>query len=136
MAVKEHGNGVTITFSGGFTAVMYTFDGSETTLPDVEVSTLTTSTVAEFDPGDLEDPGEFTCDIVAATTAAAPTVGTVETVTITYAIPSGASSGATYAGTGYIKGVKFPSAVNNERLMYSLTVKWDGKTGPTFTVAS
>lgn len=136
MANVETGNGATTTFTGGFTAVPYTITIDEQTLPSVADSTLANTTNESSTPGDLGVPGGFTATVVAATTAALPTKGSVVTGTITYSVPSGSSSGATYAGTGYIDSVTPPSATNNERLEHTFHFMFDGKTGPTWTIAS
>ena len=65
-----------------------------------------------------------------------PTLKTIEIITITYPVPDGLSNGATMAGTGWIKMFTTADLANNELQIATIMVAFDGKTGPTFTVAS
>lgn len=133
--MADTGNGSSITMSDGFTASYTMIGGFEQEIPDIETSHLGTSTKKTFVPGDLYDPGEFEAEFQYDPNNQ-PSIGTTLTITITYPVPSGSSNGATTSGTGYIKKRKFPELKNNELMVGTYTVKWNGSTGPTFADAS
>lgn len=138
MADKEDtGNGASITFgTTAFTGKFTQLDPGEKTLGDIEDTHLGTTGNKTYRPEDLVEPGELTGMVQFSSDTALPALGTVETVTLTFPIPAGLTTAATYAGTAYIKRFKVPTLENNTLQMAEITVKWTGKTGPTFTVAS
>lgn len=109
---------------------------AEAALPKIDASHLGTVDVAESIPGDLEEPGELTVEVEFDTGTDEPARGTIETVTVTAKLRSGESVAAKWAGSGFITKVKRPDAANNELSVYTVTIAWDGVTGPTFTAAS
>lgn len=137
--MADTGHGATLTFgTTGYTANRRMIGGSEFELPDVEKGHLGTTGFQEYMPGDLTEPGEFEAEFEfdPGTANQVPTLGTVETITVTYPIKSGQSAGGTLAGTGYLKKFGTPELRTNTLMVAKGTVKWDGVTGPTFTAGS
>lgn len=131
------GHGATITFATtAFSAAFTQIGESEETIEDIEDYDLSTTGRMTTRPSDLSSPGEFTLPFYANSASAYPVVGTVETITITYKQQTGETAPATEVGSGYIKRVKKPQHSTGELMAGELTVKWDGKTGPTFTPAT
>lgn len=134
--MPDTGNSATVTFgTTGFTARYTGIGQTEQTIPDINKSALATTEFEEYMPGDLTEPGEFECEFQYDPNLR-PSVGTVETITITYPVPAGLTNGATMSGTGYIKKRVLPELKNNTLMLGKLGVKWDGVTGPTFTNAT
>lgn len=141
MAV-DTGLGGTISFAtSGFTGNMREIGGATIELDDLETSHLGTTGYKTYTPSDLAEPGEFECEIfwdaeVAASTVkevtTQPILGTVESIVKTYPGQAG-NTAANITGTGYIKSFTRPTMQVGELMMASVTVKWDGGTGPTFT---
>ena len=135
--MADTGNSATIVFATtGFVANFHLLGGAEHEIEVIEDSHLGTTTYKTYIPGDLDEPGEFDCEFEWQGDVSPPARGTAETITVTHPVPPTLSNGATHAGTGFIQKVKLPEMVNNELQMGSLTVKWDGKTGPTYTAAT
>lgn len=129
------GNGATLTFgTSGFTGAFTRIGETTMEYEDLEDSDLSTTGFKEYQPGDLEEPGEFEVELFYDVDEQ-PTRGTAETITIDYPLTPGGGNDveATLAGTGYVKSFTTPELVNGELMRSRLTVKWDGKTGPAFT---
>lgn len=134
--MADTGNSATISFgTSSFTAAYTEIGGTEQELPKIMTSHLGTSTKHTYIPGDLYEPGEMDCEFQYDPDTEPP-IGTVETITVTYPIPTGKTGGATLAGTGFISKRKTASLKNNELMVGTYTVCWDGLTGPTFTDAT
>lgn len=131
------GHGAAITFgTTSFTAAFTGITGAERTVEDIPDHDLSTTGSETFRPSDLVNEGEFTCTFYCDSEDAYPAVGTVETITVTFAQQTGETAAATDVGTGYIKRVKKADHATGEMMTGELTVKWDGKTGPTYTAAT
>lgn len=140
----DTGNGATIVFSGnmGFgTATtslqIINVSQGEESVAVIDVSTLATTDAMESIPSDLREIAESSATFKFITTA--PVVdlpAAAGTITITWPIRTGETTAATYAGTGFITGFTPPSLANGELQTGEIKWKWDGDTGPTFTIAS
>lgn len=138
MANKEDtGNSASITFgTTGFTGKFTQLDPGEISIGDIEDSNLSTSGEKTYRAEDLSEPGELSGTVQFSSDVAIPGLGAAETVTVTFPQTTGLTTAATYAGTGYIKRFKLPTLENNVLQVAEIGVKWDGKTGPTFTAGS
>jgi hypothetical protein len=137
--MPDTGNSATIVFgTSGFSAKYHEIGGCEQEIPKIIDSHLGTVGYDTSQPGDLKDPGEVDCEFQWAAVGASSQVplGTVEVITITYPLTGAQSHGATLAGTGYVRKRKSSALKNNELLMGSYTLCWDGKTAPVFTAVS
>lgn len=136
-AVQTGGNtSITLGTTGASTIVTArwrSIGGHTETGAEVDNTDLTTTGYSEVVPGDLVDPGEFEFlaifDPTKATTLPLAN-SAAETVTITRTGGTGAS---TLIGTGFIKALKHPDHAQNEPLLATVTIRWDGKTGPAHT---
>jgi len=121
------GNASTIAFgTSSFSANVTSIGGTEQTVPSVNTSHLGTTTQETYIKGDLTEPGEFEIEFQwdPAFTTFPPISAVAETITITFQT----TGGGTLAGTGFMTAVTGPTAANNELLMGSATIKWDGQT--------
>ena len=120
------GTGASVTFGTSSFTANYTdinWGGIERT--SVQTSHLGTTTAHTFVPGDLFDPGEATFEIQFDPDDYPPIDQAAETITVTFPVGAGGSSGATWAATGFATGFEF--GVPLEDLMTgTLTVKFSG----------
>lgn len=109
----------------------------EKTLGKLESSHLGTTGEKTFLPDDLEDAGEMEVDLWFEATAALPSMGVSETITVTFPKENTShNTAATLAGTGFISGVGTPEMVLGTLKKQNIKFVWTGVTGPTFTVES
>jgi len=135
---KDTGHGGTIAFSAGITAFAAPFrkiGAVEQELEKVE-NTLLASTCKRYLPGDVAEPGEFEVEYAFNATMDHPVLLTRGTITITAPTAAGQASPATLVGTGFIMArTATPELATNGLQIGKLKCKFDGKTGPTLTVA-
>lgn len=139
MAQGFTGSGVAITFgTNTYSGKIRSVGATEQNRGKVDSTTLDvgSTSFAKCIPADNPDPGETEVTIRWAGATAPQVFAAPETITIT--LPketSGSSSGATFAGTGFLS--KRRGAPNLQRSTLnegSYTIAWDGGTGPTYTV--
>lgn len=83
-------------------------------------------------PGDLIDAGGFTASILFDPNSQPPINAAPETITVTFPIPAGGSSGATLAGTGFVSSWTWTAPLD-ELMSAEMTIVWSGATGPAWT---
>lgn len=139
--MPDTGHGATVTF--GTTSWAGKLRGIPTNLqitrPRVDKSHLATSGQREYMPGDLEELGEVTLDVLFEQGRGLPSTGsTAETITITFPLnpADGSAAAATLAGTGFITGTQQPALQTGQEMVGQITFSYDGGTGPTFTAAT
>jgi len=137
----DTGHGASITF--GTTSWAGKVQGIPTLLeinrPRVDKSYLGTSGQREYMPGDLEELGEVTLDVLFEQARGLPATGSAaETITITFPLnPSNSEAvAATLAGTGFITRTQYPPLQTGQVMVGQITFTFDGATGPTFTAAT
>lgn len=130
------GNGATATLPGSFSVALITIEPGESSLEPVDVSTLATTTDMENIPGDLVSHAEINFTWKWVATVARPTLGTVGTITLTGPLEGALTNAPTYSGTGFLTKWKPPRMENGVLMVGEGSAKFDGDTGPTFTVAS
>jgi hypothetical protein len=132
--MADTGNTATIAFAtSGFTANYHRIGGTEQERPAIKTSHLGTTNTETYIPGDLIEPGEFEVEFEFDPNNQPPITAVAETVTVTFPTPTGGSAGATLAGTGFVTKWKSADLANNELMVASATVQWDGLTEPTWT---
>lgn len=132
----DTGHGASITFAtSAFAFNWLTIDPGERSREAISTTHLA-STAPTYMAGDLQEVGEvkLTFQWDPKTTAAPATTTTAETVTITWPIVT--TAGATYAGTGLVTNVKFPTLQTNTIQTGEMTVKWTGATPPAYTAGT
>ena len=132
--MPDTGNGGTLTFgTSGFTAQYITIGAFEQEREVLDDSHLGTTGNATKQPGDLVEPGSFDCEIWYDPDEQPPISAVPETITKTYPLPSGQSTPANTAGSGFVSKWGDAELQNNGLMRANMTVQWDGKTGPTCT---
>lgn len=127
MAAKDVGTGTTLGLSNSsWTADIESINWSGIGRESVGTSHLGTSGGRTFIPGDLYDPGDVEFVFHYDPDDRPPFDGVAETWTITYPIPSGGSSGAIHAATGFVTSFTPGQAEVDGLIVASITVKFSG----------
>lgn len=102
--MADQGFATTITFSSGFAAQVRSVQWAGLERVELETTHMTsTNGWKTFIPSDLKDPGTLTVELLFNPSTAPPITGAAETVTVTFPIPSGGSTAATWAASGFLK---------------------------------
>lgn len=137
--MADTGNSSTIAFgSSSFSANVYLIGATEQTREPLEDTHLGVTGEKTYIADDLIEPGQFELEFEWDQSFGTfpPISAAAETITITYPLKSGEGTAATLAGTGFLISSSGPSVENGTIMRGSATVKWDGKTGPTYTAGS
>lgn len=134
--MPDTGTGTTIAFgTSGFTAEIMSVNGNDISREDIETTHMGTTNYKTFIPGDLVDGGTLEVEFSLDPDDQPPVTAAAETITVTFPVPSGLSSGATYVFSGYVNSWSFTDA-KEELMTGSMTIKVDGNTEPVWTDAS
>jgi len=128
------GTGTTIAFAtSSFTAELLALNGNDITRADIDVSHMGSTAYMEYQPGALVDGGSIDIEIGFDPDVQPPVSAAAETITITFPVASGNSSGATFVFTGYVNTWSFAVPLE-DRMTATATIKVDGKgTAPAWT---
>ena len=128
------GTGCTVVFgTSGFTADIMSLNGSDITREDIDVTHMGSTGYKEFQPSDLVDGGTVEMEIGFDPDEQPPISGAAETITITFPVPSGGASGATFVFVGYVNSWTW-TAPMEEVMTATITIKVAGTgTAPAWT---
>jgi len=136
LTVPVTGNGATI--SGlGVTTFLTSISAAKIGQTPLDITVLATTGFKKMRPGDLRDLPEITVEFYwlgaapPITTTMIPTAEPYAGATFTITYPGAGS----LAGTAFVKSVDFPAPKNGEVMKGSMTIQYDGVTGPAFTAA-
>jgi len=136
LTVPVTGNGATI--SGlGVTTFLTSISAAKIGQTPLDITVLATTGFKKMRPGDLRDLPEVTVEFFwlgaapPITTTMIPTSEPYAGTTFTITYPGAGS----LAGTAFVKSVDFPAPKNGEVMKGSMTIQFDGATGPAFTAA-
>lgn len=134
--MPDTGNGATLTRSG-LTVDIVSIQLSSQSIGTIDTSLLATTGFMQKIAEDLADAGtvtvEYNFDAEESGDFQA-TGGAAVSTTITLPITnSGNTTNATIIGTAILTDFQPPSFANNELQRASVTLTWDGVTGPTFS---
>lgn len=122
------GTGITIAFgTSGFAPYILSLDGIGYARDVVETTHLGTTGGKEFRPGDLYDAGELTMTVAHDPSISPPmlAVQQAEVVTVTWPIPSGLTTGATWVCNGFMSNYQATGPLE-DKMTASVTVKLSG----------
>lgn len=136
--IGDTGNGATATFgTSSLSLAVTSIQIGEISINMLDVSTLATTDFEEMKASDLKKTPEVTLNVLFVASAAIPTVGGApETMTVTLPLFTGTTNAATLAGTAQFTSLKLPDLANNQIMAAQVKFKYNGDTGPAFTVAS
>lgn len=127
------GFGTTITFASGFMAKITSVSWGGIAREPKETSHMTsTNGWRTFIPSDLKDPGELTVELQFDKNAATKTNigGAAETITVTFPVPAGGSTAATWACSGFMTSFEMADPMDDV-MTATAGLKFSGE--PTFT---
>ncbi len=134
--MADVGTGTSIVFgTSSFSAEILSLNGSDISRPDVDTTHLGTTGYKTYMPGDLVEGGTLDMEFAFDPDSQPPIAGAAETITITFPMPSGGSTAATLAFSGYINTWSWSGPLE-ERMTGSATVKVDGLTDPVWTAST
>jgi hypothetical protein len=134
--MADVGTATTITFgTSGFTADVVSLNGSDITREDIDVTHLGSTGYMEFQPANLSDGGSIEMEIHFDPDAQPPHQADPETITITFPLPPGGISPATFVFTGYVNSWSWEVPLE-EVMTAEVTIKVDGKTLPVWTAST
>ena len=133
--MADNPTGITVAFgTSTFTAAITGISVSGMERGAIDVTHLGSTTFKDYIPATLSDPGQVEATFLADPDQPAPIGAAVETLTVTFPIPSGGSTGATLVGTGFITSWDLDASGGDDSAMSgTFTFKFDGGTGPTWT---
>lgn len=102
----------------------------------IETSHFGTTGFKEYIAAKLVEPGEITLEVQFDPDDIPPISGAAETLTITFPLPTGQSTAANVAGTGFVTSWSASLEDQDGLMTAEVTFKWDGLTGPTFTASA
>lgn len=126
MPTPDIGTGATISFgSSGFSAHITNVDHSGISRAVVETSHLGTTTARTFVPGDLYDGGTVALEMNFDSNDQPPITSTAETITITFPIKPGGSTGATAQFSGFVQDWSYTVPLE-DKMTATATIKVTG----------
>jgi hypothetical protein len=140
MSSTDTGHGATITF--GTSALSYAWrkiSAVEQAGEAVEDTVLSEKYFRSFLPGDVYEPGEFEIEYSWGSKTALPTIGVVETITLTLPLASGGATAADLEGDGFIMSrTAFPELTTNGLQQGKMKIAFAGTAGvaPAWTKAT
>lgn len=121
------GFGTAITFSGGFCAEITDVKIGGLSREAVDVTNFgSAGGFKEFIPSTLIDSGELEVELIYDTNTEPPITGAVETVTVTFPLKSGESTGATIACDGFLTDTEEAVPID-DKMSQSVTIKFSGQ---------
>lgn len=118
--MTDIGHGASLAF-GSFSGNIISIDGPGLSVDDVETThLLSAGGTKEFIPG-LEDSGEVTAEIHFDPDEDDPRDEGVATLTITFPVPAGLTSGATWAASAYVNQYAPSTPVDD---LMKASIKW------------
>ena len=101
--------------------------GLTQTMPDLDDSDLGNTTLHSRRRGDLIDLQPIECEVYYDPDDPPPFIASEQWI-ITFPFPSG----STIVGTGFLTEDSSPELINNELMMATLSLQFDGQSGPLF----
>lgn len=130
-----YGNGSTFGLSSGSVGTIVSIDPPEESIEDISDDFLGVVDYHENIPAIVARIGKMAVTCIADLDSLAA-LGAVVTGTLTFRPQTGQTSGAAYAGTGYISRRKVTSLETDTRVLVEYDWQFDGKTGPAYTAGT
>lgn len=131
--MADVGTGCTITWgTSTFSPELLDLSQGDIARTVVDISDMGTTGARRKMAGDLYDAGELEVEILFDPDDVPPVTAAAETITITFPVPAGKTTGAKVAGTGFISNWRWGAPLE-DRMTASFTITWDGATDPAWT---
>lgn len=132
-AAPMQGHGIAITWETGFFAWITSVNPATIARAALETTNSATTTARTFRPEVLYNMGELSVTIQFDASKTPPITEAAESITITYPMAAGATSAATWVGSGFMTAYN-PTVEINGIMTATCTIKWTGAL--TLTAAS
>jgi hypothetical protein len=119
------GHGISITFSSGFFAWITDVNPSSMRREALETTNSATTTARTFTPEKLVNYGDLRVTMQFDASKDPPIESAAEAITITYPMASGATTAASWTGTGFMTAYE-PTVPINGIMTATATIKWTG----------
>jgi len=129
------GTGSTFVLSAGDVGRVTSIGGFDEEISDIPDDDLASAGHNEYCPGGRIEHTPIEVGVVFDPNDTT-SLGTVVTGTVTFPVQGVESSGATLAGTGFLRKRSLSGLENNERIEGNYEFRFDGKTGPVYTAGS
>lgn len=130
------GTGIAIAFgTSSFSAELLALNGNDISREDIDTTHMGTTAYRTFMPSALVDGGTIEMEFGFDPDEQPPIEAAPETITITFPLPSGMSTAATLAFTGYINSWSWGAPLE-DKMTGTATMKVDGLTDPVWTDAA
>lgn len=127
MPVADVASATTVGFgTSSFAAFCESIEVGAITREAVRTTHLATTTAETYMPADLYDAGELQMAIQHDPDLQPPIGGAVETITITWPLPSGQTNEATHVFSGFLSSYTMRSGEANELMKADITIKITG----------
>ena len=124
--MADSGFGVSISFSSTFCAAITNVEWSGISRKAIDTTHSATSGGSKtFIPSDIEDYGELKVDLLFNPNDAPPITGAAETVTVTFPMPAGGMSAATWAASGFLTDFQVGVPIDDV-MTATATIKFSG----------
>lgn len=135
--MSDVGTGTTIVFAtSAFTADVLSINGNDISRPSIDVTKMASSAYREFIPGKLVDGGSIEVEALFDPDNQPPVDQAAETITITFPIPAGGLTGATFVFVGYVETWSWADPLE-DRMTATMTIKVAGTgTAPAWTAST
>lgn len=107
--------------------------GFNVSVEALDDTSLASTNFQEMVPADLKAIGPISVECFWNWDEALPTVGTAGTFTFSFPDQSDSTDAGNLSGTGFVTEVETPTLTSGEPTTGSITIQFDGKTGPTWT---
>lgn len=124
-AKPMQGHGIAITWESGFFAWITSVNPATVSRASLETTNSATTTARTFRPEVLYNGGELSVTIQFDASKTIPIDQAAESITITYPMAEGATTAATWTGSGFMTAYN-PTAEINGIMTATCTIKWTG----------
>lgn len=124
-AKPMQGHGVAITFASGFFAWITDVNPASMRREALETTNSATTTARTFTPEKLVNYGDLRVTMQYDASKDPPIESAAEAITITFPMAEGATTAATWTGTGFMTAYE-PTVPINGIMTATATIKWTG----------
>ena len=125
--MPDVGTGTTIAFgTSAFSAQVLDINQGDQSRPPIDVTHMGSTNFREFIVGKLVDGGTVEVEILYDPDEQPPISAVAETITITFPVPAGLATGATYIFSGFVTNWGWAAPLE-DRMTATITIQVDGK---------
>lgn len=131
--MADVGTGAVITFGTeadhAWAAEILSVNGGDISREVIETTHMGTTGAKRFMPGDLYDPGTLDVSVAFLPNDEPPITSAVQVITVTFPVPAGGGSGATFIASGFISNFSWAVPLE-DKMTADVTIKFTGAATP------